>query len=612
MSDTTPIKLRVPRQDLAEFSLFPLSPEGAQQWTQSLPVANTRMVVAQLREAVRDLNRVEMAVDLRLEIMELLSPSLQVALTNLSRRFLNQPLVLPEEPRQLAELAENLYSLFSTAYTLVAVHAIQRHSELDDINPARLTCIGLQRALHFAGRRMLQTFLLYQNVETHGWLTLHQLYAVGERQKLSRLPVRDQQGQQVTLQSTYLRALLLGCCKANQLRQSDLTGIYTGLQEWSTRVRLLEEDAASEGLFAVDMNADHPPMYSSTRTSHSPQHRYIDTSDLVEHLETLRDQDRANGRQGVRLARDLTLPSNILDHLIASLGSHSLRNFSRAGDSDTELEVAVGLSSVHYHAAGGVAFSELLPRQLNAGGHLGDNPFARRQSGRDHWHNSEPDDLQRGVADAHSHSDPGDCPPQVDGATAARREHTENAQQEPRQRFPVFAAIAVNSSPGGYCLEWSDSAPLNLRSGDLMCVREPGQRDWVIAAVRWVSALEQANTLVGVELLSPRAMPYGARMIRQRGAPSDPMRVLLLPEIKLVGKPHTLITARTGFRERQKLVLFRDGEEFLIQLQRQIGATASFSQFDFRYIKELEQISSAVAEEIELPRAAFESLWSDI
>jgi len=88
------------------------------------------------------------------------------------------------------------------------------------------------------------------------------------------------------------------------------------------------------------------------------------------------------------------------------------------------------------------------------------------------------------------------------------------------------------------------------------------------------------------------------------------MRVLLLPEIKLVGQPPTLITPRAGFRERQKIVLARHDEEFFIQLLRQVAITGAFMQFEFRYIKQLGEV---LAEDKSRPRdSAFDSLWTNI
>jgi hypothetical protein len=88
------------------------------------------------------------------------------------------------------------------------------------------------------------------------------------------------------------------------------------------------------------------------------------------------------------------------------------------------------------------------------------------------------------------------------------------------------------------------------------------------------------------------------------------MRVLLLPEIKLVGQPHTLITPRAGFREGQKIMLVRDGEEYYVQLQRLVNTTGSFAQFDFRYIKQIGQVLQE--DPSGSPTSAYDSLWSKI
>ena len=60
----------------------------------------------------------------------------------------------------------------------------------------------------------------------------------------------------------------------------------------------------------------------------------------------------------------------------------------------------------------------------------------------------------------------------------------------------------------------------------------------------------------------------------------------------------------------QKLTLLRDGEEFLVQLTRRLNASASFAQYEFRYIKQLEAV---LAENHIGPEAfAYDSVWSNI
>jgi hypothetical protein len=156
MNDHTPLKLRIPRQDLAECTIFHATADDALAWAQNLPIANTRLVVQNLRAALAELNRVDMAPDVRFNILEALRPSLHVALSTMSRRFLNQPLVMPEEPRQMAELADVLYSLATTGYTIVALQTLAQRDNIYQVNPARLVCESIYRALGFAGKKILQ------------------------------------------------------------------------------------------------------------------------------------------------------------------------------------------------------------------------------------------------------------------------------------------------------------------------------------------------------------------------------------------------------------------------------------------------------------------------
>ena len=604
MTTATPIKLRIPKQDLAQFTGFELSVEGATAWAQALPVTNTRQVTQQLRETLTLLNRTALAPDLRFEIMEALRPNLKVALSTLNKRILNQPLAMPEEPRQLAELGSALYSLAASAYTVAAIEAIQQRDAITHASPAQLVTESLQRAVVFAGLRLLQTYQLYQDVEDNGWLELHQLYALAERQQLARLPVVDSLFGDSSVHQAYLRAVVLGCCKPNQLRQGDLTGVYRALQQWREHLEL-HEAARGQGLFQIDLESDRPPIYSALYSAApTPTQRGIDTSSLVAHLEALREQDDKQGKPGIVLDRDTTLPSNLLEHLIGVLGTVTKRNFARAGVSDT-LAIALGLSNTHYFIAGELTFDQLLYGAMNDEFERPqNNPFINPERQHDSWEDANPH--EDGLREAPNHDG---SEVMVDEATMAKLDNIPT-REPARERHRAHNVTIVNAGPGGYCLEWSPDLPGDVRAGDIVCVRDGEAADWVVAVTRWVSQLKNARTLIGVELMSPTAMPYGARVLQTSGEETELMRVLLLPEIQLVGQPHTLVTPRTGFKERQRLTLVREGEQFYVELTRQVSATAAFAQFDFRYIKVLEDV---IAEDSSTAMsAAYDSLWTKI
>jgi len=613
MTEQSPIKLHLPTQDLSSFSHFALNAEAAHNWALGLPVANTRKVVNELRAAIDDLNRVEVPPLSRFNILEALRPRLLVALSTLTKRFLNQPLVLPEEPQQLAEVVSDLYSQACTAYTIVAITTIQRSDTIRDVNPARLACEALQRAVNLGGRAILQSYQLYQPVAPQSWLRLHQLFVMAERQQLAHLPVVDQISGSTTITSAYLQPLLLSCCKPNQLRQSDIAGIYRGLQEWSELIGL-EDPATGKGLFLIDLNNDQPPMYSAMSPQRSgAQCRFINTEPLVAHLEQLRQIDKQEGRKGLQFDEENNVSSNILDHLIDSLGSMSQRNFNRVR-SGSKLWLGIGLSSTHFRMAEGRTLEQVLHGAhylTPAADRIANNPFLAAQESEDIWNKSGEDDLLS-VREPHSQGqNQPDIPVPVDESTLAELMNTKQ-DIPPEQQYPVYPVVSVNASPGGYCIELACTLPGNVKTGDIVCIREDGQQAWVVAVIRWVSQIENAKPLMGLELLSPRATPYGATITLKTGEHSEPMRVLLLPEIKLVAQPHTLITPRTGFRERQTVRLIKEGEEFLVKLVRQIAVGNTFCQFDFKYISPLDELATGRKSAPKVPTSTFDSVWKEL
>ena len=604
MEDPTSFKLKLPRQDLKELRLFRPDSDSAARWVQSLPVGNSAAVIPMLDEALDDLNRTVLAPMVRYSILEALVPSVETALANLAKRFLNQPLVIPPEPRKMADTSAGLMSATTTAYTIVAVEAIQQRESMVDANPARLTCEALQRALLFAGRRILQSYQLHQPMEPYSWKILHQLYALAEFQRLTDLPVSDPRSGGSTIKATYSQALILSCCKPNQLRQGELAALHRGLQRWGEMVRI-ESRASGDELFLVDLDGDQPAQYRALYREHPTSDcRSIDTEPLLQFFKALKDEVVA---QGASFDKHSSLSIITLDHLIGSLGSVSLRNFKRTG-SNSPLWICVGLGSTHYH----VARQQLLKqvqggdRYVPATGEVDPQPFAHAPGKAGRRKREDPGQFyhKNPAAEIEPHLD-------LDPATRAKLIPNERAELPTSDKHPVFKVQLANTSANGYCLEWIDEVPAEIRTGDIVGLKEDKEdNDWSIAVIRWLSRLNDERTLVGLELLSPRAVAYGGSIHRKGGEKSPPVRVLFLPEIKIVGQPNTLITPRAGFKERQRVTLRNNTQTHTVQLLRQIASTGGFEQFEFRTIKEL---GDRLAENQNGQMSGeYDSLWSNI
>ena len=521
----------IPRQDLPEFPHFGLTGKRARRWAEDLPMTNTGQVARQLRSALGDLNRTDMDPDARFEILQALRPTLHTALSTLSRLYLNQPTVLADAPREAAQLAQDILGLTATAYTIVGIQAHQHRQSLFRANPAKLVCPSLHRAITAASMKMLVSFQLYRPVEQGAWAELHRLFLLAERQDLAHQVVADDIAGDGSVTDTYLRVLMMGCCKPNQLCQQDLAGLFRGLREWVEHIALLPA-GDGEGLFWVEPTGDDAPRYAALcGNKPGPDDRAIDTGKLVSHLKQARLDA---GEHGLALDRDTTLSPDVLAHVIGAWGVMRERNFVRTvcTTAEGELWATAGLSNTHFCLSG------------DEGGH------------------------------------------------------------------PASPVKMIDASPGGYCLEWSADVPDHAKIGDVIALRSAQDRNWSIAVIRWVSQIEQRTLRLGVELLSPRAMPCGARAQHKAGEVGDLMRALLLPEIKLAGQPDTLITPGVGFREQQKVTLVQNGEESCVQLLGKVSSTAAFSQFEFRHIPQLGEVAARDMGQVVETR--FSSVWNEI
>ena len=145
--------------------------------------------------------------------------------------------------------------------------------------------------------------------------------------------------------------------------------------------------------------------------------------------------------------------------------------------------------------------------------------------------------------------------------------------------FPEHTVPLVNTSPGGYCLQWNGDVPANIQAGEILAVRETQTQPWSIAVIRWIRHARKQGTQLGIELLAPHAQPCAVQLLHRTGAPSEYLRGLLLPELSSIGQPSTLITPRVPFQSGNKVSIRYSDSESKCILEDPISATASFNQF---------------------------------
>ena len=603
VSNAEPLRQRLPAQDLSRLSLVSHQPRKLREWVDGLPMMNVGETSRQVFQTLQELTRLQVEPADRLELLEVLRPTVHAVCNALAKHYLNRSVMLPERATKVATLAQAMQSHLATGYKSVVVTSLDKLARKRDPETVRIASVAAHRAVTELTGNLLRSTQLYLSTPPNLWLELHALYLVAVQQQLAG-SVSDPEGRYAdksTIEEAYIRALLLATCKPNKLRQSEIAQICQLGELWAPLVQLRELGGAAE-LFVFDLSRDAPPTYRALAQPGAADHvRAIVPNALVDHLNNVFRQSQQGA---TRAAGEAALSPGLLQHLVQAWSELSERSFSRVAHEGT-LDLSLGLTATHYFLAGKRDFDTMMQGvQAKYLIHDADNPFLKaRAVGNPH----RPDDrtgkdvwsLAFGSVETNQ---------EVEYKLAFQAK-----QEQGPDRYDTHQCQIVNISPGGYCVEWAGDVPASVKAGEILGLREDGESGWSVGVIRWVKQLPGHGAQLGIEVLAPKAKPCGARVIKKTGEATEYMRTLLLPELKAVGRAATLITPALTFRSGYKLVLNLDGEEVKAHLNEQVSATQSFSQFEFTLMRRPSETDAGAATPDAGPEDDdFDTIWASL
>lgn len=596
MSRISPhLLLRAPTPTQLRLSFCEADPRDLKRWITTLPKANLGETARLLYQGMGELNQLVTTADIRLQLLELLRPEVYYVCRNLERHFLNQSIVLDERARKVANLCQALQNQLATGYKQVVVQGSSGSSGKDR---TAILLTGVQRALHCLNGPLIRACLLYSPVPETVWLELHQLYQVALENQLQNQVIADSLStpRKMSIQQTYAVALLLGTSRSNQLRQNAIARLTEVIETWAALPRVQPASDAST-LFAVQPALDAPPRYKTLFTPEQlPGSIGINTIPLVDALKQFLDMTREQRAESRLVPSGFSL--DLLQHLSATWGDVAERTFQRtAGHGD--LTLCIGMSALHYYLSGERTFGDILQRptvtqsaEFNAGEKLSGwsqaldaNPIESIEPGLPY------EEIQYHL-------------PQADGGLGGGGD----------RNFPTFALQIVNHSPGGYCLAWPNEVPAQLQAGEMLGIQDAPSHGWSVAVVRWIRQVITGGTQMGIELVAPHAQPCGLQLVRSSEENSQFLRGLLLPEIRAIDIPATLLAPRLPFQEGNKVIINTDGEERPASLSKRLASTGSFNQFEYRHLEQAVPLDGPAAGGAAGTGGEddFDSLWKDL
>lgn len=587
--------IRVPEQKTAALSFCDTTPKAFRQWIGLLPMANIGEASRQLYHAIIELNQLFLQPQQRLQLLELIREKIHYVCEELSRHFLTIAVSLPEKQRKIANLAQALQMHLAAGYKLCVTDLLDTGSP-EKHRKALSTAI--QRGIAELSGTILRAYQLYCPAPPNSWRECHQLYRFALAHRLTTIRIDDlvmSQHSSSSVGDAYKRALLLGCARPNQLRQSKLGQLFTLLEPWA-ELTDCKPGAAGDSLFLVNLNADKSPIYRSLQDTNADGDFFSFDSRRLSAQINLAIHS-ADGKAPGELLLPPNTSSALLSHLAQALGTPAKRNFNRLA-SYSSLELCVGLSAAHYFIAGRKTFSDFISKPAAEGDE--NNTFIRNsQRKNDAW---------AGAYDADNKHDGmlADNTP-VNFSSASTRT-TPTPKNAPR----ACRAQLVNTSPGGYCIAWDSQIPSNLQTGEILGVREQSSQSWSVAVVRWIRQIKNQGTQIGIELQAPRATPCAVRLIQKLGNSSEYLRGLMLPEISVINQPATLIVPRLPFQSGSRITLLINDQEKQGQLLEKLTATGSINQFEIKLEREPDAKASASRSAPGANEDDFDSLWPSL
>ena len=535
--------LSLPANDISKLSFCGSSKTAkVKSWVDGLRATQIAQTSAILYRTVPELTRLKTDPETRFEMLEAVRPSVQHCIQGLTKEFLNQPVVLPDNAQKAAIVAQALQKYMVDGYVTCVRDIVTKSRQ--NARALDILTKSVHRSITGIGLVFLRNFQLYTPTPRGLWLLIHSLHRTGCYYELEKKPVADaifDLDTASSIDNSYVKVLLMATAGCSQINQKDVDTLFKAVSIWSSLVKLnkhIPQDG--ENLFIVNQSQDAPPGYKKRFTG--SEFDYVLEMDIRSLIAQLNKQGgntgdiiATKGKSG--LIKDF--PESLLTHLLEVWVNVAERKQHRK-NTRAVADICIGLVDCHYFISDLTSFDSFISQ------------------------NSEASDWQSDIGRNFS--------------TDLSRDKYGIGTTGPER--PSFRVTVQNASSGGFCLLWQGEIPARIEAGEIVGLKEAGKRSWSVGVVRWIRQMKKASQL-GIQMLSDLPKTCGAAQIYDMGGYSDYMRAIVLPPFKMSNLGTTLLTAKAPFQEMSKAKLMNGQKITTIKLDKCIFSTGSIKQFSF-------------------------------
>lgn len=536
------LTLAVPELSARNAADVELQPQKVKTWLEELPLLNVAETSRKLFTTLSTHNRVGFDSYIRLQLLELFRYPVNQLSLELSRQYIGLPLPLSEKHKTIAEQNRQLQMEMANGYKRIVLDA-GADPDVRFKNPA-IQALALQRAIRYLTGVLAVSYQTYSSCPQDTWKEIHALYVHAEKTGLGPVEVEDPLNQAVargSVSHAYKQALLLGFSDPYHLPPRTLDRTHLYLDRWAPLAQLTEVAPTYNPTcqFLIDPDNDRAGIVytADSQLKNRQNYRLLNTVELARQVHsqlTLLMSGKMPPSEGLPENFFQESGQDLLRRLINAWGVNPQRSFRRNERPGHQVEMAIGLEAINYWINGGKEF-------VVSSAFVGPTP-QRTQIGFD--------------------------------------EKKPANRQLPGQELATWDV--ADEGAGGLSLSRSGQFRMHVHVGDIVITRAPGLGNpWSLGVIRWVRSAGSSNIELGIQRLAPSADPVVVKTVTEENKESDFLPALLLPEIKPLKQPQTLITHHGVFKPELQVYLDNGYRLYKIVPTRLIEESSAYEQFRF-------------------------------
>ncbi|MGZ8190858.1 MAG: hypothetical protein ACXWTS_06470 [Methylococcaceae bacterium] len=256
--------LVIPKQHANPLRLQEFEVKILQQWIDELPTANTGLAARLIQDFIVEFNSLQMPVQLRLDTLELLRPSLLVIEDYLRARLMRTGFPKDENDMKILRLLVSIEKEFTISYW-IALKKLTRQdvSWLQGKNAALL----IQRSIKGLSSIVISYFIMGMPIPDWVWMDLHSLYQLSVKIKKESTKVTNDTNQfnkSSSPEECYLQIILLSLADSTGLMQKEIPLVYRFIETIVSLVTLKKQPISSQPMQCVILtDEDKHPYYQA-------------------------------------------------------------------------------------------------------------------------------------------------------------------------------------------------------------------------------------------------------------------------------------------------------------------------------------------------------------